>query len=529
MERLESKVADLNRQLAQCQTQERAAAKAAKAAEASAKGLREELAKMKNTVVMIRAACSNDVRKRDLQIQKLKTHLTVQQRGSRSAATAMTIVIQPGTTGVVQEVTNTNRQESSVGVEDAGYSLKQETAEFLTELSQSLSDENDNLISLVRSTLATLKGLQGLPENVERLPTIDEAILPEESVNNMLSAPPVSYDILANDMERVLENLRNILTNPNFVPIEEIAVREEEIAKLREGWDHMEHKWRETILMMDNWRKRVLSGDDTINMDEIKRVLGMGRQMNMDTGLLDDSVMALTDAGDSDDEHGFHSEDGDLSLAQSEDQSSFVQASPSPVRSRQPLVPAAVNGNNRSPKKVAFQVDSSLRHDAIADENASESERTTSGRSTSTADSRGRGPRKSLIPTTRKTDGQHNVRHIELTGGVAAVPTEDKVYMYIDVDQSRKRSSSPAPHPDEPSRKLTVQEKINIAQAEAEAAAVAAGISLDAVDGAIQEDADVPQTNVTSRKIRKTGVKGRPRRRKSTLTPDELEQLMLVS
>jgi len=246
----------------------------------------------------------------------------------------------------------------------------------------------------------------------------------------------------------------------------------------------------------------------------------------MDTGLLDDSTMALTDAGDSDEDHSFQSSaDGDLSMAQSEDQS-FVQPSPSPVRSRQPLIPAQVNGNNRSPKKVAFQVDSSLRHDAIADENASEPERTNSDQSTSSV--RSSSPRKNVLPKTKGMDGHRTVCNLPMTDGVAVAPTEDKVYMYINVDQSRKRSSSPSPHPDEPSHTLTVQEKLNVAQAEAEAAAVAAGLQLDLLEEAKEENVEVREANVTSRKMRKTGLKGRPRRRKSTLTPDELEQLMYV-
>jgi hypothetical protein len=92
--------------------------------------------------------------------------------------------------------------------------------------------------------------------------------------------------------------------------------------------------------------------------------------------------------------------------------------------------------------------------------------------------------------------------------------------MHIDSFQTLKRSSSPGPHPGERSPKLTVQEKLNVAQAEAEAAAVAAGLRLDEL---------VAEIDSKSRsKSRKPRVTGRPRRRKSTLTPQELEQLMLV-
>ena len=93
---------------------------------------------------------------------------------------------------------------------------------------------------------------------------------------------------------------------------------------------------------------------------------------------------------------------------------------------------------------------------------------------------------------------------------------------------------------------LTVQEKLNIASAEAEAAAVVAGLRLETLEISsdkgsessyrteqsntrdLKENADQNPKPGSPVKVKKTGVKGRPtRRRKSTLTPDELERLML--
>lgn len=71
---------------------------------------------------------------------------------------------------------------------------------------------------------------------------------------------------------------------------------------------------------------------------------------------------------------------------------------------------------------------------------------------------------------------------------------------------------------------MTVQEKLNVAQAEAEAAAVAAGLNLNEVE-VKAEVQGIVEVDIT-RHIKKTKISGRPRRRKSTLTPDELEKLM---
>jgi hypothetical protein len=169
-------------------------------------------------------------------------------------------------------------------LESPNYSLGQETTEFLTQLSQNLSDENDNLIGLVRSTLMTLRSLQGLPvlssltqdRDAEDLSTGDE--LNGDSGNlerNPLCALPTSYDALSTDMDDVLDHLRTLLTNPSFVPIEELAAREDEIIRLREGWEKMESKWREAVVMMDSWRRKIAESSGSVNIDELRIGLGL--------------------------------------------------------------------------------------------------------------------------------------------------------------------------------------------------------------------------------------------------------------
>jgi hypothetical protein len=70
---------------------------------------------------------------------------------------------------------------------------------------------------------------------------------------------------------------------------------------------------------------------------------------------------------------------------------------------------------------------------------------------------------------------------------------------------------------------LSVQEKLNIAQAEAEAAALAASV---AVAGGTAQHVDGNEPARRAASPRKTKIRGRPRRRKSTLSPDELELLL---
>jgi hypothetical protein len=318
-------------------------------------------------VQQIRSSCANDVRKRDVQLQRLKTHLSSQQRGNRGAPHGSTITIVPGALGAG---CNVGREEETPVVDDPEYSLKQETTEFLTQLSQNLSDENDNLIGLVRSTLATLKELQGLPENALRAGIVPDSIPEGQESHNedrMLQALPISYDALATDMDHVLDNLRNLLTNPNFVPIEEVAIREEEISKLRAGWDKMEVRWKEAIIMMNGWRKRMLNGGDTVNIEEIKRGLGLGRDLNIkDTTVVFSASVDLGDSS-SDLDDSIHSDTQDFDDSELDDNLITTKTGPT-LQARLPRPLSEGHGNSRSPRKVVFSTDNMQADET--DENA---------------------------------------------------------------------------------------------------------------------------------------------------------------
>jgi hypothetical protein len=541
MERLQTKNDDLTRQLSLANSQERSARTALRTAEASARALREEMVRMKAVVHQVRTACANDVRKRDVQIQKLKSHLSSQQRGNKTGLVGASITITPGAAGAIGNL-GASREDDVPQVEDPEYNLRQETTEFLTQLSQSLSDENDNLISLVRTTLTTLKELQGLSEIAERAGLPD---IPEDgnSDEHMVQALPTSYDSLATDMHSVLGNLQTLLTNPNFVPIEEVAVREEEILRLRNGWEKMEVKWREAIIMMDGWRKRMLNGGDTVNLEELKVGLGLGKDLDTpskahesisghDTAPddtlddFDDAASICSDIGD----------DVDLILPEPEEveedmEEERIGASRSHAIAAQK--PLREGHGNKSPRKVAFA--SKSNSPAISGDHKDENDKALGSFPTPSL----KHPRSSLgkhkaaAPREGESRIPRKVRFSESTilatlGADRALTTPSQVYHFIDPLQTLKRLSSPSPHQEE-APKLTMQEKLNIAQAEAEAAAVAAGLDVNGVEmqfEGFQEETARVRANSRKEEARKTKIGGRARRRKSTLTPAELEMLM---
>jgi hypothetical protein len=583
LERLHARNEDLARQMSLAQSQERSARAALRTAESSARSLREEMLRLKTTVQQVRTSCANDVRKRDVQIQKLKGHLTGQQRGNKTGLVGASITINPGSIGVGGATSSI--RDDSPDLNDPSYSLKQETTEFLTQLSQSLSDENDNLIGLVRSTLLTLKELQGMPErnggeDEEGLSVIGEE--GESTREGMFQVLPTNYETLASDMETVLDNLKNLLTNPNFVAVDEVEMREEEILRLRAGWEKMEARLREAFMLMDSWRQRMNNGD-TINLEEIKMGLDLG--MGLETAGSDEmSVVEEENEEDevADDASSVFDEqleevegpeeaeelDDVEEPEESEEQSEITSPTPNPVPERttnsdmfklklQPKLTTALretNGNkspSRSPRKVAFEslqnTPSQLEVENAADASgidlvdvsgmdAMDAEKSSVPASPSKA------PRSGERITRSATKDDRAPRHVrcdKLAGQIIKMaskvtfssssssqnfdsPTTTK----SNTHQTRKRNSSPRPHPDEPSPKLTVHDKL--AQAEADAAAAAESlkvVSKSDPDDSITLPAEKSKRRAT-RSPTKTRIQGRPRKRKSTLTPEELENLL---
>ena len=268
--RLENRNADLDRQLALTGAQERSARATLRSAETRNKALREEMMRLKGTVAQIRAQCATDIRRRDGEIQRLKRHLEGRRGRDGNGGQVGVVVVTPGMSKGPQGKRN---GETEADLESPAYSLKQETTDFLTQLSQGLSDENDALIGLVRGTLATLRSLQGLSESGQGS-EMDGSLEDMDAADTMIGGPP-SYEALATSTDEVLEHLRGLLTNPSFVPLEEVEIREDEIQRLREGWEKMAARWKEAVALMDGWKKRMVDTGDTINLDDLRMGLNL--------------------------------------------------------------------------------------------------------------------------------------------------------------------------------------------------------------------------------------------------------------
>ncbi|KAE8146729.1 Afadin and alpha-actinin-binding-domain-containing protein [Aspergillus avenaceus] len=327
IEKLKTKSSELTRSLALAEAQERAQKTNASSADATARQLKDQVQRMKTMVQQVRAQCANDIRKRDLEMQRLKSHLAERQRGKREGLGVTTININPG----VDRSSRAKGLSGGENVNDPNYSLKQETNDFLTELCQNLSDENDTLIMLARNTVQTLKDLQGLPHvEEEQEYSNDVSTGAHKSSHGSVAALPASCEELSSQMDRVLDHLRTLLTNPSFVPLEEVEMRDDEINQLREGWEKMESRWRQAVTMMDGWHKRIADGGGSVQAEELR----MGMR-------LDFSAVASRDSTIDDDEDRMQSPIYEDQEAEAEEEEATTDQRPKEILEEVPSARAS--------------------------------------------------------------------------------------------------------------------------------------------------------------------------------------------
>ncbi|EFQ28268.1 NIMA interactive protein [Colletotrichum graminicola] len=256
LSRLSEKQTDTQRKLDISEATENTLRTQLKSADAAVRGLKEEVARAKTLVAQTRASCATEVRRRDRQIDGLKKQLGDAGR-PRGTAKSSSVTVISVVAGEGEEKVSPRRQgKAGTSTDDSNYDLRSETNEFLTGLARSLSEENEALLGLVRRTTKSLREMSGCDVRTSQ-------------GDGYAVALPTAED-MASELDAILEHLRSILTNPSFAPIEEVEVREEEIARLRAGWVKMESRWQEAVHLIDGWRRRMVVDGKSVNMEELK-------------------------------------------------------------------------------------------------------------------------------------------------------------------------------------------------------------------------------------------------------------------
>lgn len=335
VERLQNENTVLLRNLANAEGQKRSLEASAIKTEARARELKEQMAKMKSTLDQVRAKCVNDIRKRDVELGKLKKHIMGMQRGA--AHTRSMKVPQLNAQPSLPK--NPCDFQSDVTADDSNWSLEKETNEFLAALVKETSTENVALRHIVGGTIETLKDLTGLNQAPEKLQADPEIGIPGQYKQSRVNTQPAQPDALVpcenltEQMNQVLDHCRAILKDPSFVSIEEVQIREDEIVKLREGWEKMTNKWKDAVAMMDTFRKRMLEGGNSVDRDELGRLdLAKSVAVMSDTHAAADgrnSTTALFDNGaERTDQETNESEDRETDIAERQEVVGNALASP---------------------------------------------------------------------------------------------------------------------------------------------------------------------------------------------------------
>ncbi|OTA05981.1 hypothetical protein A9Z42_0067120 [Trichoderma parareesei] len=250
--RLTEKCADAQRRSDIAATSEASLKTQLKSAESAIKGLKDELARTKGLVAQLRASCATEIRRRDRQIETLKKQVgeAGRARGTRSSSGVLSITV----TG---DVGNEERRSPGRGgnLEDSDYSLRSESNAFLANLAQNLSEENEALLRVMQQAKDHLREMSGWAG---------------EETQNPEVVKPQGWEEIASELGAVMDHMRTILTNPSFVPIEEVMVREEEIDRLRKGFVKMESRWEDAVHLMDGWRKRMAKNGRPVGQDDIR-------------------------------------------------------------------------------------------------------------------------------------------------------------------------------------------------------------------------------------------------------------------
>ncbi|KAF5021177.1 hypothetical protein F66182_6766 [Fusarium sp. NRRL 66182] len=301
--RLTEKHTETRRKLDIAEASEAALKTQMKSADAAIRGLKEEVARTKGLVAQARAACATDVRRRDRQIDTLKKQLAEagRARGSRTNPGVTSILV----TGDVGDDKSPPTRGGSMAADD--YDLRSETNAFLANLAQNLSEENEAILGVMRKAMQQLRDMSGWNNENQ-----DGHVAKRQGWQDM-----------AAELDSVLDHMRTILTNPSFVPIEEVMVREEEITRLKDGWVKMESRWTEAVHLIDGWRKRMAANGRPICDEELQMGLRLSpvRVRDVDetrhASVLRLSAVAEEPEDEDEDEDNNDDEDDDVDMIDS--------------------------------------------------------------------------------------------------------------------------------------------------------------------------------------------------------------------
>ncbi|ORY77042.1 Afadin and alpha-actinin-binding-domain-containing protein [Protomyces lactucae-debilis] len=205
---------------------------------------KDQLSRVSLALQHIKTQMANDLRKRDLQIARLKEQFldgalsSTNLQGSRRGGKLTGLMRIHGSGSVrAQPMQHDTR---------AALQLQAESEQQLTTMVQEVAQENDALAELLQATLASLESLVPLEEA-------------EDAAAPLVRSVAQSIIMLEAQLQVRLTALRSMLEMPNYVPLEEVERRDIRISELSLRLQQIETEWSAARSVLKGLTASVLS------------------------------------------------------------------------------------------------------------------------------------------------------------------------------------------------------------------------------------------------------------------------------
>lgn len=209
-----------------------------KTLEVQNKSLSDDIARQKVSLQQIRAQDAIERRKRDQQILRMKEKAGFDVRRIKT----MSVVTGSFSSSHWLSESASSVSHFSENSESASV-FREAAANVIPDLMQELTDENARLIALIRETALMLNIFTG------------EKAVSDSEFETVLEYIPTTFPELSIEVNNSLEQLRELLHEPKYVSVDEVAERDQDIERLKKQLADMTKNWEEAIQTMDEWNQ----------------------------------------------------------------------------------------------------------------------------------------------------------------------------------------------------------------------------------------------------------------------------------
>lgn len=281
LERETAKVSRLNAKLDACEKQvwqaehkNNALQTALAAAKKSRDEFRTTFSQLKLVVQKSRLQCANELRKRDMEISRLKERLLDPKK----------VKTVTGISGTLSKSYNSFKSTAGGGANtvqhNSGQSAKESTVQEVVRLNQQLVLESSTLLDMLYRIYQEFIDMVYSPSLAEKIPELSAVGLPDSAG---VSERALRAEELGQRIVVCIEEVRNIIYSPDFVSISEMREKEKEISDLREQLRDMTANWQKAMNSVEEWKKYLAKAEkrDTIRPGPPRVRAGVNSQTPM--------------------------------------------------------------------------------------------------------------------------------------------------------------------------------------------------------------------------------------------------------